>query len=225
MLAILSHWDRNNIDRRHFADDIFKCIYFDENVWISLKISLKFVLQVPSLVQIMAYRLALTRRQANRYRPEQMTVSLQTYIYTLPGLNELNNVVNWAWGNKFHWNLDQNTIIFVQVIETENVVCEMATILSRPNVSTIGATVPSRFPHSLYTYPRVIVMKSGIFRIYIAQLGPLLLWWIKLIPACISNNIHHKRWDEITYPFPIFKIEVWEWTSNPIHTLLITVTS
>ena len=28
---------------RHFADDIFKCIFLNENVWISLKISLKFV--------------------------------------------------------------------------------------------------------------------------------------------------------------------------------------
>ena len=28
---------------RHFADDIFKCIFWNENVWISIKISLKFV--------------------------------------------------------------------------------------------------------------------------------------------------------------------------------------
>ena len=28
---------------RHSADDIFKCIFFNENVWIPIKISLKFV--------------------------------------------------------------------------------------------------------------------------------------------------------------------------------------
>ena len=28
---------------RHFADDIFKCIFLNENVLISIKISLKFV--------------------------------------------------------------------------------------------------------------------------------------------------------------------------------------
>ena len=28
---------------RHFADDIFKCIFLNENVWISLKFSLKFI--------------------------------------------------------------------------------------------------------------------------------------------------------------------------------------
>ena len=46
---------------RHFPDDIFKCILFNENVWISLKISLKFAPQgpinnIPALVQIMAWR-------------------------------------------------------------------------------------------------------------------------------------------------------------------------
>ena len=28
---------------RHFADDIFKCIFLNENFWIPIKISLKFV--------------------------------------------------------------------------------------------------------------------------------------------------------------------------------------
>ena len=45
---------------RHFADDIFKCIFSNENVWISLKIKLKSVPKVrinniPALVQIMAW--------------------------------------------------------------------------------------------------------------------------------------------------------------------------
>ena len=44
---------------RHFADDIFKCIFLNENVRISIKISLNFVSKgrnnnIPSLVQIMA---------------------------------------------------------------------------------------------------------------------------------------------------------------------------
>ena len=32
---------------RHFADDIFKCIFLNENVWISIEISLKFVPKGP----------------------------------------------------------------------------------------------------------------------------------------------------------------------------------
>ena len=45
---------------RHFTDDIFKCIFLSENIWISIKISLKFVHKgsinnIPALVQIMAW--------------------------------------------------------------------------------------------------------------------------------------------------------------------------
>ena len=36
-------------------------------------------------------------------------------------------------------------------------------------------------------------------------LWPLLLTWITLIPAWISNYIHYKVWDEITYPFTNIK--------------------
>ena len=46
---------------RHFADDTFKCIFFNENVGITIKISLKFVPNgpinnIPTVVQIMAWR-------------------------------------------------------------------------------------------------------------------------------------------------------------------------
>ena len=48
-------------NERHFADDIFKCIFLNENTWISIKISLRFVPEgpiniIPALVQIMAWR-------------------------------------------------------------------------------------------------------------------------------------------------------------------------
>ena len=47
---------------RHFTDDIFKCIFLNKNVWILIKISLKFVPKgrinnIPALVQIMACHL------------------------------------------------------------------------------------------------------------------------------------------------------------------------
>ena len=46
---------------RHFADYIFRCIFVNENLWILVKISLKFVPNVqisniPALDQIMAWR-------------------------------------------------------------------------------------------------------------------------------------------------------------------------
>ena len=65
---------------RHFADDIFKCIFINENAWIALKISLKFIPKVrinniPSLVQIMAWR-----RPGDKPLSEPMMVSLLTHI-------------------------------------------------------------------------------------------------------------------------------------------------
>ena len=65
---------------RHFADDIFKCIFLNENVWIPIKISLKFVLKgpinnIPSMVQIMAWR-----RPGEKPLSEPMMVSLPTHI-------------------------------------------------------------------------------------------------------------------------------------------------
>ena len=42
---------------RHFPDDIYKCIFLNENAWIWVKISLKFapkglINKIPALVQI-----------------------------------------------------------------------------------------------------------------------------------------------------------------------------
>ena len=65
---------------RHIPDDIFKCIFLNVNEWISLKISLKFVLKgpinnIPALVQIMAWR-----RPGDKPLSEPMMVSLPTHI-------------------------------------------------------------------------------------------------------------------------------------------------
>ena len=65
---------------RHFPDDIFKCIFFNQNVWFSIKISLKFVPEVRinnylALIQIMAWR-----RPGDKPLSEPMVVSLLTHI-------------------------------------------------------------------------------------------------------------------------------------------------
>ena len=65
---------------RHFADDIFKCSFLNENVWISIEISLKFVPKGPinnilALVQIMAWC-----RPGDKPLSEPMMVSLLTHI-------------------------------------------------------------------------------------------------------------------------------------------------
>ena len=51
------------------------------------------------------------------------------------------------------------------------------------------------------------------------NMGPLYQHVLMLIPVWISNYIHYKVWDEITYPFQNFNgciVEVWEWISNSI---------
>ena len=169
---------------RHFADYIFKCIFLNENVWISLKISLKCVPEVrinniPALVQIMAWR-----RPGDKSLSEPMMVSLlahtcvtrpqwvkQTWMKSKGVLSSFElqwlgpliyqymrqwtnhhwlrkwlvawptpthyldqcwDIVNWTLRNKLQWNLNRNSHIFIQENAFENVVCEMAAILSRP---------------------------------------------------------------------------------------------
>ena len=67
-------------DGRYFADDVLKCIFLNENVWISLKIPLKFVPRGPInnirvLVQIMAWC-----RPGDKPLSEPMMVCLLTHI-------------------------------------------------------------------------------------------------------------------------------------------------
>ena len=92
----------------HFADDISKCIFLNENVWISLKISLKIVPEIPinnisPLGQIMAWHWP-----GNKPISEPMMVSLLTHIcVTQP------QWVNTVWTSLVKWAI--NTI-FIRLL-------------------------------------------------------------------------------------------------------------
>ena len=80
--AVTEHTNslRSRLYRHPFADDIFKCIFLNENEWISPSISLKCVPKVrinniPTLVLIMAWR-----RPGDKPLSEPMMVSLLTHI-------------------------------------------------------------------------------------------------------------------------------------------------
>ena len=94
-LAINSLRPRQN--GRHFPDDTLKCTFFNENVWISIKISLKFVPKgpinnIPALVQIMAWR-----RPGDKPLSEPVMVLLPTHIcVTRPQWVKLN--CHWRYG-------------------------------------------------------------------------------------------------------------------------------
>ena len=88
---------------RHFADDIFKCIFWNENVWIPIKNSLKFVPKSPinnisAQIQIMAWR-----RTGDKPWSEPMMVSLLTHI-CVTRLQWVkftqNHVITWEQSNK-----------------------------------------------------------------------------------------------------------------------------
>ena len=75
----LTHWGQDKM-AAIFTEDIFKCIFMNENVSIAIKISLKFVPKgpisnIPTLVQIMAWR-----RPGDKPLSEPMMVSLLTHI-------------------------------------------------------------------------------------------------------------------------------------------------
>ena len=93
--VILHHWKmlgvnslRPRQNRRHFADNDFKCNFLSENVWIPIKISLKFVPKgpinnIPALVQIMAWCGTGESHYLTNDDPVQRS------IYASLGLNEL----------------------------------------------------------------------------------------------------------------------------------------
>ena len=87
----------------HFPDDIFRCIFLKENLWISIKISLKFIPtgainNISALVQIIAWR-----RPGDKLLSEPMMIILPAHIYvTRPQwvnsvCNSLPNVVHYKF--------------------------------------------------------------------------------------------------------------------------------
>ena len=81
---------------RHFTDNIFKCIFLNENVWMLLKSLLKFVPKVgindiPALVQIMAWR-----------RPMMVSLLMHKYI-SWPQWVQASWVLWWGYINTSVW--------------------------------------------------------------------------------------------------------------------------
>ena len=78
--AMFNYTLRPRQNGRHFPDDIFKWIFLNEIIWISMKISLKFVPRgsvnnIPALVQIMAWR-----RPGDKPLSEPMMIRLPSHI-------------------------------------------------------------------------------------------------------------------------------------------------
>ena len=109
-------------NRRHFADDIFKCIFLNENVLLAIKISLEFIPKGPiksisALGQIMAWR-----RPGDKPLSEPICCVVYSRIHASLGLNELMAVMRyvrcvtwfeWTW---IYRNCRRFTIVFTDVL-------------------------------------------------------------------------------------------------------------
>ena len=67
-------------------------------------------------------------------------------------LNQCSLIVNWTITNKLQWNSNQNTSLFIQENAFENVVCEMAAILSRRRRVKIDIGVCEVMHHVTHIY-------------------------------------------------------------------------
>ena len=118
------HWCLNTLrprqNGRHFPDDIFKWISLNENIWISINISLKLVPRgpinnIPTLVQVMAWR-----RPGDKPLTEPIVVRLLTHIcVTRPQsvkCNFVNMMRNWLFefAITIHHQLDRKSNINVK---------------------------------------------------------------------------------------------------------------
>ena len=65
---------------RHFTDDMFKCIFLNENVWIPIEISLKFVPKGSINNNAALFRIMAWRRPGDKPLSEPMMVSSLTHI-------------------------------------------------------------------------------------------------------------------------------------------------
>ena len=85
-----------------------------------------------------------------------------------PARRQANNV-NWALRNKLQWSLDRNYYIFIQEIAFENVVWEMAAILSRPQCVNLILSFSDRL---LTTKSRAVCKYMGAKQFVTAQYRP-----------------------------------------------------
>ena len=121
---------------RHFADDIFKCIFWNENVWISFKISMKFIRKGlinnnPALVQIMAWC-----RPGDKPWSESMTGSWRIYVSL--GVNELTALGGPMWcihsysSGLNHWHWDNCPSASKVTIDNIKKLCGILSQLKQP---------------------------------------------------------------------------------------------
>ena len=123
-------------------------------------------------------------------------------------LNQCWNIVNWTVMNKLQWNFNVNSYILIQENAFENVGCEMASILSRPQcVNTLllfnEYTVPQRcnevgipllpvwagwHPQRYYSQPCKHVQETGGYWPDAVYVRPILTRFLYIIYAQVYKE-------------------------------------
>ena len=136
-------WRQNAQD---LADDIFKCIIFSKNAWISIEFSLKFVLKglinnIPPLVQIMAWHWP-----GDKPLSEPMMVSLLMHI-----------CVSQPWWvkmvlDKFSVHLKKLLVLLWRYIENKHVIKGKSCRISRSlqKMVSLSSGTGMNFEHCFY---------------------------------------------------------------------------
>ena len=114
----------------HFADDMFKCIFLNENVWIPIEISLKFVPKGSINNNLALFQIMAWRRPGDKPLSEPMMVSSPThicvtrpqwvnYLYSwLISLTTFINIIhhyveNWSCGELFKPNAKRTVWLYL----------------------------------------------------------------------------------------------------------------
>ena len=88
-------------------------------------------------------------------------------------LNQCWNIVNWTLGSKLQWNFNRNSNIFIQENAIENIVCEMASILSRPQcVKTALHVLSANIPVDVIYCQPMNNFCIGALRCHNGSIGP-----------------------------------------------------
>ena len=161
---------------RHFADDICKCIFLSENLWSSLRNSLKFVPKVrinniTALVQIMAWR-----RSGDKPLSEPMVTSSLTHIcVTRPQWVKFVSVLTVTQSRRIWVNECRESKQKIDITKTKQSNAKQCAYFCRHLLSTNQCQNGPWCPF------------------YWHDLTAFSIW--------ISNYIHGFIWDAITYPY------------------------
>ena len=93
---------------RHFHGDILKLIFFNENVWMSNRISLKYVAKGPINDNLVLFQIMAWRRPGEKPLSETMMVSLLTHkcVNRLPWVQcRWKGYLSYCLRHKYHHNI------------------------------------------------------------------------------------------------------------------------